>query len=155
MNWRQSRREDVARGAMILLISLGVAALIVGARLGSQRLTRSAVNRNSCPHDDTASRADRNSYTGGADADASPAATDSNACYQWPWLASTSCTRRTAGTSCVSTPVTAARTSGMCASKMDESPCKKRTSFSNTRCCSRTRLREQGVRGGADAGNRY
>ena len=39
MNWRQSRREDVARGAVILLISLGVAALIVGARLGSQRLT--------------------------------------------------------------------------------------------------------------------
>jgi N-acetylmuramoyl-L-alanine amidase len=38
MNWRQSRREDVARGAMILLISLGIAALIVGARLGSQRL---------------------------------------------------------------------------------------------------------------------
>ena len=37
MNWRQSRQEDVARGAMILLISLGVAALIVGARLGSQR----------------------------------------------------------------------------------------------------------------------
>jgi N-acetylmuramoyl-L-alanine amidase len=38
MNWRQSRREDVARGALILLISLGIAALIVGARLGSQRL---------------------------------------------------------------------------------------------------------------------
>jgi N-acetylmuramoyl-L-alanine amidase len=37
MNWRQSRQEDVARGAMILLISLGIAALIVGARLGSQR----------------------------------------------------------------------------------------------------------------------
>ena len=37
MNWRQSRQEDVARGAIILLISLGIAALIVGARLGSQR----------------------------------------------------------------------------------------------------------------------
>jgi N-acetylmuramoyl-L-alanine amidase len=37
MNWRQSRQEDVARGAMILFISLGIAALIVGARLGSQR----------------------------------------------------------------------------------------------------------------------
>jgi N-acetylmuramoyl-L-alanine amidase len=37
MNWRQSRQEDVARGAMILLISLGIAALIVGVRLGSQR----------------------------------------------------------------------------------------------------------------------
>ena len=37
MNWRQSRQEDVARGAMILLISLGIAALIIGARLGSQR----------------------------------------------------------------------------------------------------------------------
>jgi N-acetylmuramoyl-L-alanine amidase len=38
MNWRQSRQEDVARGAIILLISLGIAALIVGARLSSQRL---------------------------------------------------------------------------------------------------------------------
>jgi N-acetylmuramoyl-L-alanine amidase len=38
MNWRQSRQEDVARGAMILLVSLGIAALIIGARLGSQRL---------------------------------------------------------------------------------------------------------------------
>ncbi len=37
MNWRQSRQEDVARGALILLISVGIAALIVGARLGSQR----------------------------------------------------------------------------------------------------------------------
>jgi N-acetylmuramoyl-L-alanine amidase len=37
MNWRQSRQEDVARGAMILLISLGIAALIVGVRLGSER----------------------------------------------------------------------------------------------------------------------
>src|SRR5215216_5453329 len=37
MNWRQSRREDVARGAMILLVSLGIAALIVGARLSSER----------------------------------------------------------------------------------------------------------------------
>jgi N-acetylmuramoyl-L-alanine amidase len=37
MNWRQSRQEDVARGAVILLISLGIAALIIGARLGSQR----------------------------------------------------------------------------------------------------------------------
>ena len=37
MNWRQSRQEDVARGAMILLISLGIAALIVGMRLGSER----------------------------------------------------------------------------------------------------------------------
>jgi N-acetylmuramoyl-L-alanine amidase len=39
MDWRQSRREDVARGAIILLISLGIALLIVGARIGSQRLT--------------------------------------------------------------------------------------------------------------------
>jgi N-acetylmuramoyl-L-alanine amidase len=38
MNWRQSRQEDVARGAMILLVSLGIAVLIIGARLGSQRL---------------------------------------------------------------------------------------------------------------------
>src|SRR5215207_7755786 len=37
MNWRQSRQEDVARGAMILLISLGIAALIVGVRLSSER----------------------------------------------------------------------------------------------------------------------
>jgi N-acetylmuramoyl-L-alanine amidase len=37
MNWRQSRQEDVARGALILLISMGIAALIVGARLGSHR----------------------------------------------------------------------------------------------------------------------
>ena len=37
MNWRQSRQEDVARGAMILLISVGIAALIVGVRLGSER----------------------------------------------------------------------------------------------------------------------
>ncbi len=42
MNWPQSRQEDVARGAMILLISLGIAALIVGARLGSQRLAAPA-----------------------------------------------------------------------------------------------------------------
>ena len=37
MDWRQSRQEDVARGALILLISLGIAMLIVGARLGGQR----------------------------------------------------------------------------------------------------------------------
>ena len=37
MNRRQSRQEDVARGAMILLVSLGIAALIIGARLGSQQ----------------------------------------------------------------------------------------------------------------------
>ena len=37
MNWRQSRQEDVARGAIVLLISFGVAALIVGMRLGSER----------------------------------------------------------------------------------------------------------------------
>ncbi len=37
MNWRQSRQEDVARGAVILLIAVGIAALVVGARLGSQR----------------------------------------------------------------------------------------------------------------------
>src|SRR5688500_12696191 len=37
MNWRQSRQEDVARGAIILLISFGIAVLIVGARLGSQQ----------------------------------------------------------------------------------------------------------------------
>lgn len=38
MNWRQSRQHDVARGAMILLASLGIAVLIIGARLGSQQL---------------------------------------------------------------------------------------------------------------------
>jgi N-acetylmuramoyl-L-alanine amidase len=38
MKWRQSRQEDVARGALILLIAVGIAVLIVGARLGSQRL---------------------------------------------------------------------------------------------------------------------
>jgi N-acetylmuramoyl-L-alanine amidase len=38
MNWRQNRQDGVARGAMILLISVGIAVLIVGARLGSQRL---------------------------------------------------------------------------------------------------------------------
>ncbi len=32
----------------------------------------------------------------------------------------------------------------MCASKMDASPCKKRTSFSNTRCLLAERLREKG-----------
>src|SRR5918993_1089346 len=37
MNWRQSRQEDVARGAMILLVSVETAALIVGGRWGSQR----------------------------------------------------------------------------------------------------------------------
>jgi N-acetylmuramoyl-L-alanine amidase len=36
MNWRQSRQEDVARGAMILLVSVGIAVLIVAVRLGSQ-----------------------------------------------------------------------------------------------------------------------
>lgn len=34
MDSRQSGREDIARGAIILLISLGIAALVVGARLG-------------------------------------------------------------------------------------------------------------------------
>jgi N-acetylmuramoyl-L-alanine amidase len=37
MNWRQSRQEDVARGAIVLLVSFGIAALIVGMRLGSER----------------------------------------------------------------------------------------------------------------------
>jgi N-acetylmuramoyl-L-alanine amidase len=37
MNWRQSRQEDVARGAIILLISFGIAALIAGVRLSSER----------------------------------------------------------------------------------------------------------------------
>jgi N-acetylmuramoyl-L-alanine amidase len=37
MNWRQSRQEDVARGTIVLLISFGIAALIVGMRLGSER----------------------------------------------------------------------------------------------------------------------
>ena len=37
MDWRQSRQEDVARGALILLIAVGIAAIIVGARLGGQR----------------------------------------------------------------------------------------------------------------------
>lgn len=39
MDGRQSRQEDVARGALILLISLGIALLIIGARLGAQRVT--------------------------------------------------------------------------------------------------------------------
>lgn len=38
MDGRQSRQEDVARGAIILLISVGVALLIVGARFGAQRI---------------------------------------------------------------------------------------------------------------------
>ena len=37
MEWRQSRQEDVARGAIILLISVGIALLIVGARFGTGR----------------------------------------------------------------------------------------------------------------------
>src|SRR5215217_8925304 len=37
MNWRQGRQEDVARGAMILLVSLGIAAVIIAVRLGSQQ----------------------------------------------------------------------------------------------------------------------
>ncbi|MCD6027867.1 MAG: cell wall hydrolase/autolysin [Thermomicrobiales bacterium] len=37
MEWRQSRQEDVARGAIILLISVGIALLIVGARVGTDR----------------------------------------------------------------------------------------------------------------------
>ncbi len=37
MEWRRSRQEDVARGAIILAIALGIAILIVGARLGAQR----------------------------------------------------------------------------------------------------------------------
>ena len=49
MNWRQSRQEDVARGAIILLISLGIAALIVGARLGSQRFAAPAPTATPAP----------------------------------------------------------------------------------------------------------
>src|SRR5262245_3114596 len=37
MDRRQSRREDVARGASVLLIAFTIALLIVGVRLGSQR----------------------------------------------------------------------------------------------------------------------
>jgi N-acetylmuramoyl-L-alanine amidase len=37
MDWRQSRQEDVARGALILLIAFGIALLIIGARVGGQR----------------------------------------------------------------------------------------------------------------------
>ena len=37
MDGRQSRQEDVARGAIILLISVGIALLVVGARIGAQR----------------------------------------------------------------------------------------------------------------------
>jgi N-acetylmuramoyl-L-alanine amidase len=37
MEGRQSRQEDVARGAVILLISVGIALLIVGARFGAHR----------------------------------------------------------------------------------------------------------------------
>src|SRR5829696_3072347 len=36
MDGRQSRQEDVARGAVILLISVGIAALVIGARLGRE-----------------------------------------------------------------------------------------------------------------------
>ena len=39
MDGRQSRQEEVARGAIILLISVGIALLIVGARFGAQRFT--------------------------------------------------------------------------------------------------------------------
>jgi N-acetylmuramoyl-L-alanine amidase len=39
MQWRQSPQDDVARGALILLIAVAVAALIVVGRLGVQRLT--------------------------------------------------------------------------------------------------------------------
>jgi N-acetylmuramoyl-L-alanine amidase len=49
MNWRQSRQEDVARGAIILLISMGIAVLIVGARLGSQKLTTPSPTPTSVP----------------------------------------------------------------------------------------------------------
>ena len=37
MEWRQSRQEDVDRGAIILLISVGIALLIVGGRMGADR----------------------------------------------------------------------------------------------------------------------
>ena len=37
MEWRQSSREDIARGAVILLVAVGIAVLIVGARMGAQR----------------------------------------------------------------------------------------------------------------------
>jgi N-acetylmuramoyl-L-alanine amidase len=42
MDRRQSRREDVARGASILLIAFTIALLIVGVRLGSQRFAAPA-----------------------------------------------------------------------------------------------------------------
>src|SRR5687767_9535583 len=38
MEGRQSRQDDVARGAIIFLISVGIALLIIGARFGAQRL---------------------------------------------------------------------------------------------------------------------
>ena len=37
MEWRQSRQADVARGAIILLVSVGIALLIVGGRMGADR----------------------------------------------------------------------------------------------------------------------
>ena len=37
MDGRQSRQEDVARGAIILVISVGIALLIIAARFGAQR----------------------------------------------------------------------------------------------------------------------
>jgi N-acetylmuramoyl-L-alanine amidase len=39
MDWRQSPREDVARGALILLAAIAIAFLIVVVRVGSSRLT--------------------------------------------------------------------------------------------------------------------
>jgi N-acetylmuramoyl-L-alanine amidase len=38
MDWRQTRREDIARGAIVLLAAVIIAVGIVGLRLGSQRL---------------------------------------------------------------------------------------------------------------------
>ena len=49
MDSRQSRREDVARGAIFLLISVGIAALIVGVRLGREPMFTPAPTPTTAP----------------------------------------------------------------------------------------------------------
>jgi N-acetylmuramoyl-L-alanine amidase len=49
MDSRQSRREDVARGAIILLISVGIAVLVVAARLGREPILSPAPTPTQAP----------------------------------------------------------------------------------------------------------
>ena len=42
MDSRQSRREDIARGAIILLISVGIAAVVIAARIGREPILNPA-----------------------------------------------------------------------------------------------------------------